>query len=279
LPGYIFREGSRKQLVASFAFPQFKQHLRGKKSVKVYISIDDTDILGSRGTGALASMLAGDVEKYGWGTCSYITRHQLLVHPDVPYTSHNSSMCFSASIHESGLEPLISYASRFLEEESAEGSDPGLCIAVANKVSNPRALIEFGKRAKRVVVKKREALDLAGQLEVHLSDHGGTGHGVIGALAGVGLRLSGNDGRIKGGIGVGAENSVIKVSDICLHPYVDAVSNLKGKILSSEDLVMLGDKVKTVLQGGRSVLLVIPSGSETGVAPWRTCPMEILRRF
>ena len=36
--------------------------------------------------------------------------------------------------------------------------------------------------------------------ELSLSEHGGTGDGVIGALAGVGLRLSGSDGRIKGKI-------------------------------------------------------------------------------
>jgi hypothetical protein len=247
--------------------------------MKVFISIDDTDILGSRGTGALASMLADGLEKHGWGTSSYITRHQLLVHPDVPYTSHNSSMCFTAIINETGLQELIYFASDFLESESAQGSDPGLCIAVAEKIANPRALIKFGRKAKRVVVKKREALELAVKLGIHLSAHGGTGHGVIGALAGVGLRLSGNDGRIKGGLEVGDENSIVRVREICKHPYVDTVSSLKGKILGKEDLVLLGSKVKTVLQGGKSVLLVIPSRLEAGVAPWRTCPMEIVRRF
>ncbi len=247
--------------------------------MKIFISIDDTDILGSRGTGALASMLAGDMEKNGWGACTYITRHQLLVHPDVPYTSHNSSMCFSAVIQENSLRTCIEYASELLERESAEGSDPGLCIAVADKIASPRTLVEFGRKAKRVVVGKSEALELAGHMGVHLSAHGGTGHGVIGALAGVGLRLSGNDGRIKGMLAIGSENSTVSVGDICAHPYVDRVSSLKGKILRSDDMVLLGEKVKTVLLGGRSVLLVVPSGHGTGAAPWRTCPMEIVRSY
>lgn len=60
-----------------------------------------------------------------------------MIHPDVPYTSHNSSMCFEAELGEEYLNELISFASHFLLTETAAGSDPGLCIAVANKINNP----------------------------------------------------------------------------------------------------------------------------------------------
>ena len=66
--------------------------------MKILISIDDTDNLESCGTGELATQISQTIAEQGWGTCSYITRHQLLVHPDVPYTSHNSAMCFEATI-------------------------------------------------------------------------------------------------------------------------------------------------------------------------------------
>lgn len=247
--------------------------------MKIFVCIDDTDNLVSRGTGELASMLAEDVENYGWGTSSFITRHQLLVHPDVPYTSHNSSMCFSAEINDSCLDTLISHASGFLERESAEGSDPGLCVAVADRIGNRDALIDFGKKAKQLVVRQHEAYELAGHLNVHLSAHGGTGHGVIGALAGVGLRLSGNDGRMKGGLKIVGENSLTKVSEICAHPQVDVVRSLDGKILMEEELVIIGDKAKTVLLDGKSVLLVVPSEGEADVAPWRTCPRQLLKSY
>ncbi len=247
--------------------------------MEIYVCIDDTDNLESRGTGELASMLADDMEKNGWGTSSFITRHQLLVHPDVPYTSHNSSMCFSATIREACLETLISHASAFLEKESADGSDPGLCVAVAEQIGSTEALIEFGKKAKQFVVTKSEAYDLAGRLGVHLSAHGGTGHGVIGALAGVGLRLSGNDGRMKGGLKLGAENSIARVRDICAHPEVDMVKSLEGKVLEEEEPVVLGDKIKTVLLDGKSVLLVVPSKCEADAALWRTCPRQLLKSY
>ena len=62
--------------------------------MEILVCIDDTDNIESRGTGELASMLADDLENNGWGLCRPVTRHQMLIHPDIPYTSHNSSMCF-----------------------------------------------------------------------------------------------------------------------------------------------------------------------------------------
>jgi hypothetical protein len=247
--------------------------------MKLYVCIDDTDNIDSRGTGELASMLVDDVEKKRWGICSYITRHQLLVHPDVPYTSHNSSMCFSAEISEGNLENLIGYASDFLERESAEGSDPGLCVAVSGRLENPSVIIEFGLKAKQSVVTQDEAYDLAGRFGIHLSAHGGTGHGIIGALAGVGLRMSGNDGRMRGGLEIGAENSMVSVSEICAHPHVDSVKSLNGDVLKGDELVIVGDKVKTVLRDEESVLLVIPSEGMADSARWRTCPRQLLKKF
>ncbi len=247
--------------------------------MKIFVCIDDTDNLESRGTGELASMLAEDVESNGWGTCSFVTRHQLLVHPDVPYTSHNSSMCFAADVNETSLDPLISHARLFLERESAEGSDPGLCVAIADRIGNREELIDFGRKAKQLVVTQNEAYSLAERLSIHLSAHGGTGHGVIGALAGVGLRLSGNDGRMKGGLKIGNVNSVSRVSEICAHPEVDAVKSLDGIALKEDELVIMGEKAKTVLLNGKSVLLVVPSEGEADSASWRTCPRQLLKRY
>jgi hypothetical protein len=245
----------------------------------VFVCIDDTDNLESRGTGELASLLADDVDKNGWGKSSFITRHQLLVHPDVPYTSHNSSMCFSADIEAEYLDTLISHASDFLEKESAEGSDPGLCVAVTERLKNSEALIEFGKKAKQVVVTQSEAYELAQRLELHLTAHGGTGHGVIGALAGVGLRLSGNDGRLKGWFNIGTANSIAAVRDLCAHPDIDMVRSLDGKTLLEDELVRLDERVKSVFLEGKSVVLVTPAAGESGAAPWRLCSKQQLKNY
>ena len=52
--------------------------------MRILVAIDDTDNLESRGTGEIASLIAEGVQQNGWGTASMVTRHQLLVHPDIP---------------------------------------------------------------------------------------------------------------------------------------------------------------------------------------------------
>ena len=247
--------------------------------MRAYISIDDTDNLDSRGTGEIAELLARGIEENGWGRSSYVTRHQLLVHPDIPYTSHNSAMCFVAELKEGSLERIIAFAGGFLERECAEGSDPGLCIVVENRLKRPDLLIGYGCRAKEVVLTKEGAYGLAGELGVHLSEHGGTGHGVIGALAGAGLRIGGNDGRLRGSLNFATESGLVTVAQILAHNGVDAVRDLDGLSLGDDAEVRLVDKVKTVLQGRESVLLVVPDEGCLDKASWRNCTRQQLKRF
>lgn len=245
--------------------------------MQILLSIDDTDNLESRGTGELASIIAQELEANGWGSASFVTRHQLLVHPDIPYTSHNSAMCFRAEIVEGALEQVIAYASSFLERESAPESDPGLCVAVLDRVAAPEELISFGRKAKESVLTKVEAYSLAASLGVHLSEHGGTGQGVIGALAGAGLRLGGNDGRLKGSIKVAA--STMRVHELLELPEVDRVVCLAGGTVRDEDLVLIGEKSKTVLLDGASVLLVSKAEADESGAGWQTLHRKELRRY
>jgi hypothetical protein len=250
--------------------------------VKTFVCIDDTDSITCGSTGKLLARLIEIIEEKGWGHCSFITRHQLYVHPDIPYTSHNSSMCFIIDLDEKHHASLIDYISDFLVHESEEGSDPGLCVAVPERINNPELLITFGQKAKKAVLTKSDAYELAKSLGIHLSEHGGTGQGVIGALAGVGLRLSGNDGRFRGRLDLGEINEVLAVNKILQHKDVDLVRGLQGEMPDHDDFIRLGEKVKTVLSGGKSVLLVVPEDNahETaGKTQWRTCSKEELRKF
>jgi hypothetical protein len=245
----------------------------------VFVCIDDTDSIDSRGTGELADLLAREVENRGWGRCSSISRHQLFVHPDIPYTSHNSSMCFIADMDETHLAALTEYASDFLARESAEGSDPGLCVAVAERLPQTDNLIDFGYRAKRTVIEMQEAFKLASESGVHLSSHGGTGQGIIGALAGVGLRLGGNDGRMRGSLAIPSTDGVTLVKDILEHSAVDVVRTTEGVCLLPEDRVRFVDKVKTVLMGGKQVLLVVADAAAENGVQWKSCTRQQLKPY
>lgn len=247
--------------------------------MQIVISIDDTDNIHSRGTGALASQLAGALEERNWGRCSHVTRHQLLVHPDIPYTSHNSSMCFTADINDSCLYAVTAYAGLFLQMESADGSDPGLCIIAVDELCDRSPVIEFGQRAKENVVTMREAYGVASMNGVHLSAHGGSGQGVIGALAGAGLRLSGRDGRMQGSLKISASGGKTTVAELRNHAAVDDVRSLCGKVPQGSDLVSLGDKVKTVMQDGKAVLLLEQLITAPDDAMWQTCSKQRLRSY
>lgn len=243
----------------------------------IFLCIDDTDNIESRGTGELAAIIASSIEEKGWGKCAFITRHQLFVHPDVPYTSHNSSMCFEADINEAYFESIISYASNFLENESAEGSDPGLCVVVKENITEPETLIEFGKKAKRKIITIKEAYDLASILKVHLSEHGGTGQGVIGALAGVGLRMSGNDGRLKGKIKLNSETCIESVQYIKARTCFDIVKDIKGSELKDNEMIKIGESLKAVYLNGKATLLVFSVYDEAaGRTLWKTCSKQQL---
>jgi hypothetical protein len=246
--------------------------------MNVLICIDDTDNLESRGTGELATILAAEIEQRSWGRCDFVTRHQLLVHPDVPYTSHNSSMCFAADLDLAHLDTLIAYAGDFLREESAVGSDPGLCVSVIDQLTDPEAVIAYGRSAKKEVLNKMMAYDLAAQLGVHLSEHGGTGQGVVGALAGIGLRLSGNDGRMKGWLRIETQDGLASVADVMAQTSLGGVRTMEGELLTAGEMVEVDSKPKAVFLDGQIYLMVSPV-TDGGPVNWRTTPRSQLKKF
>ena len=228
----------------------------------------------------MSQLFAEAIEKKGWGACTTISRHQLFVHEDIPYTSHNSSMCFKANIEKKTLQPLIDFMQKGLEVESAPGSDAGLCVAVDNDELDKKRLMAYGNSAKNTVLNKPKAHALAADLGVHLSEHGGTGDGIIGALAGVGLRLGGNDGRFRGWYHFDKSGSCIGVEALCRHSFVDVVKPLDGAPLSMDQRVFLADdKVKIIHQGERQVLPVEAVKDSTGSQVWVTLTKERIKQL
>lgn len=248
--------------------------------MQIYLSIDDTDNLNSPGSGQLAETLAGELQQEGLTLkCSNISRHQLFFNEAIPYTSHNSSMCFSAVTGDDKLNDIIEFTRQFLRRTAAPGSDPGLCVAVDSKLLDRDALTAFGLKAKKTVLSKQDAYSLADKTGVHLSEHGGTGDGVIGALAGTGLRLQGNDGRFRGWLDLGAKGTITTPSSLCMHSFVDAVVDDNGQALADETPVFLADsRIKTIHCNHHQVIPVTAAASECGAA-WQTLTKKDVKRF
>lgn len=157
---------------------------------RMLIGLDDTDAGESIGTGALARevqmLLARDFGASSQG----VTRHQLLIHPDIPYTSHNSAACLGV-VGE--VAPIIEAVEALVLHLFHPGADPGLCVGYAEQFDGP--VQSFGTRAGVEVLTQEEAVALAAEAGVTLLGLGGTCDGIIGALAACGLRASGQDGR------------------------------------------------------------------------------------
>lgn len=218
--------------------------------MKLYVCVDDTDDLTkSTSTGKIADLIAQEMIKMGGSLEKGITRHQLLLHDDIDYTSHNSSMCMVIDIDGVAVSRLKRVAEQVLRENMAPSADPGLCFCRIDQLKSPENLISYGKRAQNEVIQKQEAYDLASEIGgTILEEYGGTGCGVIGALAGVGLRLSGCDGVFRGGKGGkfdGQTHTVAEWKELTqIEQFVDFQN---GAILGEGERITVGDQLKTTL--------------------------------
>jgi tRNA(Ile2) C34 agmatinyltransferase TiaS len=214
----------------------------------IFIGLDDTDTLESRGTGHLARQVAGALfaECTVWG----VTRHQLLVDPRVPYTAKNSSAAVLLDANGClDLDALLDQIQAVMLENYNPGSDPGLCIARLV----PEAVTVFGRRAQRELVTQDEARELATEHGISLVGLGGTEDGVIGALAAVGLAATGDDGRYVL-VGRSRELSGLQSISALLAAGIAAVRTLDDQPVA--DGLVLSDKLRPARRGGQPVLFV-----------------------
>lgn len=216
------------------------------------IGIDDTDNLESRGTGHRVRQLADWLIENQLAEPKGITRHQLLVDPRIPYTSHNSSACL---VVETELPQDVWSASRqFLLLTSADGSDVGLCMAAWEDVNEE--VMVFGRRAKLEVLTMRGAWETASKSRIRTEGLTETGGGIIGALAGIGLHREGNDGRFLWLPGLRDLKGMYPVEEVLAKGHIERVCTLNHEDLSHEEIVDVGEWVRPVLQNGKSTLYV-----------------------
>lgn len=241
------------------------------------IGIDDTDNLESRGTGFHARSIGAGIKDNHWGECRVITRHQLLKSPLVPFTSHNSAACIKVETSESKLDDIEAYCVDYLSQNSAEGSDAGLCLVWQQEA--PLAIHQFGFLCKRQLVEQQRAWDLAADYDIRL--HGLTGNldGVIGALASVGLNASGSDGRMLWleGMRERAEQTVT-LGALLSQTGIDLVQSIEGQVLTEHTLdIEMGAWPRAIWQGGQATLLVERNAENPDV--WQVAAKDYLRQF
>ncbi len=250
---------------------------------RVYVAFDDTDNLGAdRGTGKVGRWFADDLPPgvRPWA----VVRQQLLVHPDVPYTSHNSSaVCVlevdpshwpGAPSPEGGiLAELVERACRHVETYQLPGSDPGVCVAWEGSPALV-ALTAFGRRAAVAVVTQADAR--AAAAGVHLSGHGGTDDGIIGAAAGVGLTAEGWHGRlIEYRVPLRDFADPVAVSDLERAGIAVASVDRDAPVPGPEAVIATDGWLRPRLIGGRPVVPVQRDGEGwVALAPRTAAPAD-----
>jgi hypothetical protein len=235
------------------------------------VAIDDTDNTepGCVGTGRLARMLARELLGRGLAGGATVTRHQLLVHPDIPFTSHNSSACLALTGAAAGVAPVADAARRFVLDRLNAGANPGLCVLAPASV--PELLLGFAKRAQTEVLTLAEADEVAARLDGTVWWHGETGQGRIGAMAAAALRHSGEDGRFIGLPGIRGLEGTLRVGEIRARSPIARVETLEGEVLADDALVDTQDWVRPALRGGQPVLRVRRLGDRwVPEEKWRT---------
>lgn len=226
--------------------------------MRILIGIDDTDVLGTKpGTGRLARDLAHDLANRGARLVA-VLRHQLLVDPRIPYTSHNSPACVVLDLPcADGLDATFAATAHYVSERAALGADPGVCLVPEDAVGD--AIVDWGLRAASEVVSKAEAVDLATACSLRWAELGGTGDGIIGALAAVGLTRHGDAGRyleLAGGLRDFGDS--VAASALRARGITPISTSRNGEPIPANAVIATGGWLRPRMIGGRPVLFVEP---------------------
>lgn len=243
--------------------------------MRLLIGVDDTDNLESRGTGYCARRLGEDLETQALATVLSITRHQLLVDARIPYTSHNSAACLLVEVEAAQLDRLTDYCRNYLLQASAPGADAGLCLAEWGRAVAVQA---FGRRAKSEVLDQPAALDLAQQHGIFLEGLTGTRGGVIGALAAVGLRAEGNDGRGLWLRGLRELAGVQTAAQVQQAVPIDRIERVTGGDVPPDARIDVSVWPRPFLRAGQFILLVEEMDTHD-YSEWRVARKDLIKRY
>lgn len=244
--------------------------------MRCLIGIDDTDNPDSRGTGYRARRLGALLTEAGVGRLRRVSRHQLLVHPDIPYTSHNSAACLDVDTDEDAPVRVIGFCRQYLLDESAPGSDAGLCVAAFDEVNGE--VSDFGRQAKQVVLAQSDARDTAATTRLHLEGLTGDHGGIIGALAAVGLARSGADGRFIWVRGVRELSGVARAGELLANTGIEEIRDDAGGDVPGDARIRVEPWPRPVMIEGRAILLVKRTEENDDDADWELLPKEVIKQ-
>jgi len=237
------------------------------------IGIDDTDSQTTQGSGHLAKQLGLQLEEAGLADLENISRHQLLIDPAISYTGRNSSACLVVTSTSDFLQ-IKELCRAFLKKESAASADVGLCIVGFDKITY--RVQKWGYRAKDEVLTADEAMMIAETEKLYLEGLTGEKTGVVGALAAVALRGSGNDGRILWLKGLREVTGIFTAKELCAVLNIDKVISTTGEDIADEAIVFIEEWTRPVIQNHK-IALVVTEETDNETYQWRSTSKDYIK--
>jgi hypothetical protein len=238
--------------------------------MRFLIGLDDTDRANSGGTGGLAFKLGKTLEEHTGAQLLEVTRHQLFHSPLITCTTRNSAACLVMDGEKDLLRSFELECRSFLLHNCEAGADAGMALTELATVSGE--VMAWGRIAKNQVLSRNEAREVARKNGILASALSGDGSGVIGALAAVGLRAGGEDGRFLWLPGLCELKGVYTLTELLSQCPFGRVETLRGRTPHFDDRIDVGRRAYPIVRGGRSVLLV-----ERSQDPQR-CEWKVLDR-
>lgn len=244
--------------------------------MRILIGIDDTDNKESRGTGFHARGLASLLMNSGTVTVIGVTRHQHYRHPDIPYTSQNSSACIVADA--SDFQRVWDICSQYLSVSSAIGSDAGLALAMPQQIDE--RLTAWAYSTTKEVVSMGDAYALASERRIWLEGFTGNHQGIIGALASVALRNSGNNGRF-----ISTRNNLhlrdlkqgsYSAAELLYATSADVITDTEFNPVRPESRILVREYLRPVLHNQKCTILVTKTESDHD---WESAGKDIIRNY
>jgi hypothetical protein len=244
---------------------------------RLLVGMDDTDNLESRGTGFKAREFGRQLMEEGLAEVRGISRHQLYVHPDIPYTSHNSALCLDIDWTGGDIVQLIDMARGYLELYAAPGSDAAFSVVDFDRV--PDEVVAFGRDAKVKVLTQKMARELAARHTIHLEGVTGDHGGIIGSLACAGLRKSGHDGRFVWVKGVRDLDGVTTVAHLLGQTGIDLLKATTNDTIRETDRIDVAPWPRPVLLDHKAVLLIEKVEGTNVDCEWKIVGREGTRHY
>ncbi|MBA4385752.1 MAG: hypothetical protein C0410_13525 [Anaerolinea sp.] len=225
------------------------------------LGIDDTDSPNpgdtAQNTAKLALTLGQKLESSALAKLLNISCHQLFPHPSILHTNSNAACCLLLDSDSQRLREIDLTTRLTLRSESAANANPGYALAAWNQF-DPE-VVAWGKTAQTAMLQRMDTITLARRSGIAIAGINGSGAGVIGALAAVGLRYDGNDGYIYWMPGLDKLTGIHTQIEINQYIHIESIESEHHKRPALDDRIHFLDNIRPVLKNGRIVLFVTPA--------------------